>query len=159
MTKIQQALRRGKKVFCHVNQISKGVELIALIKKYLPNAEIFMDNRVMRMIHCFEDQHVPIMNVRMHPLEGFVHMPSVIVSTHQPKIFRNTEIINSVFSLHDDFNSVVNLVARVNPKLCIVVHSPPDKFNRNITLEQSLIRNADSRTKFIFPKVLEPFAM
>ena len=159
LTKIQQALRQGKKVFCHVNQISKGVELIALIKKYLPSTEIFIDNRVMRMIHCFEAQHVPIMNVHMHPLEGFVHMPSVIVSTHQPKIFHNTEIINSVFSLHDDFNSVVNLVAKVNPKVCIVVHTAPDKFNRNITLEQSLIRNADSRTKFIFPQVFAPFVM
>lgn len=155
--KIQSALKNGRKVFCRVNQISKGVELIALIKKYLPRAEIFMDNRVMQMIHCFEAQHVPIMNVHMHPLEGFVRIPSVIVSTHQPKIFRDTEIIDANFSLHDDFDSVVNLVAKVNPKVCIVVHSPPDKFNVNMTLEQALIRNADSRTKFIFPKLLEPF--
>ena len=154
---IQSALKSGRKVFCRVNQISKGVELIALIKKYLPQAEIFMDNKVMRMIHCFESQHIPIMNVHMHPLEGFVRMPSVIVSTHQPRIFRDTEIVDANFSLHDDFNSVVNLVAKVNPKVCVVVHSPPDKFNVNMTLEQALIRDADCRTKFIFPKLLEPF--
>ena len=157
LRKIIYAMKNGRKVYCHVNQISKGVELIALINKNLYGTEIFIDNKVMKMVHCFEDQHIPIMTANTHPLKKSVPPSSVIISAYPPRSSRDTEIVRADFSLHDDFNSVVKLVERINPKLCVVVHSPPDKKWYYTSIEQILMRNPNSRTSFIFPELCQPY--
>ena len=157
LRKIIYAMKNDRKVYCHVNQISKGVELIALINKNLYGTEIFIDNKVMKMVHCFEDQHIPIMTANTHPLKKSVPPSSVIISAYPPRSSRDTEIVRADFSLHDDFNSVVKLVERINPKLCVVVHSPPDKKWYYTSIEQILMRNPNSRTSFIFPELCQPY--
>ena len=160
LRKIYYALRRGKSVYCQVTQISKGVELITLINKFLPQAEIFIDERVMRIIHRFENLHIPIMREQNHPLKLFPRGSCVILSTLPPPTGTSLEILDGDFSLHDDFAATVEFVRRVNPKTCVVVHSPPDKiFRTGTTLEQVLINDPDSRTSFIFPKTCEPFEL
>ena len=160
LRKIYFALRYGKSVYCQVTQISKGVELITLINKFLPQAEIFIDDRVMRIVHRFENVHIPIMREQNHPLSAFPQGPHVILSTRPPPMHTGLEILNGDFSLHDDFAATVDFVRQVNPKICVVVHSPPDKiFHTNTTLEQVLINDPDSRTSFIFPKTGEPFEL
>ena len=160
LRKIYYALKHGKSVYCQVTQISKGVELITLINKFLPQAEIFIDERVMKIVHRFENLHIPIMREQNHPLSTFPRPPCVILSTKPPPVYSGLEILNGDFSLHDDFTATVDFVRRVNPKTCVVVHSPPDKFFREgTTLEQVLINDPDSRTGFIFPKTSEPFEL
>lgn len=160
LRKIYHALKRGKSVYCQVTQISKGVELITLINKFLPAAEIFIDDRVMRIVHRFENMHIPIMSEQNHPLNVFPHGPHVILSTMPPPFRTSMEILNGDFSLHDDFAATVEFVRRVNPEICVVVHSPPDKlYHTGITLEQVLMTDADSRTSFIFPYTDEPFEL
>ena len=157
LRKIIYAIKNGRKVYCHVNQISKGVELIALINKNLYGTEIFIDNRVMKMVNCFENQHIPIMTANTQPLKKFVPPSSVVISTYPPRVARDTEIVRADFSLHDDFNALVRLVEKVNPKLCVVVHSPPDKKFYHKSIEQILMRNPNSRTSFIFPELCQPY--
>lgn len=160
LRKIYYALRNGKSVYCQVTQISKGVELITLINKFLPQAEIFIDERVMKIVRRFENLHIPIMREQNHPLNILPRAPCVILSTMQPPLHSGLEILNGDFSLHDDFAATVEFVRRVNPKICVVVHSPPDKlFHATTTLEQVLINDPDSRTSFIFPKTCEPFEL
>ncbi|MBQ3727388.1 MAG: MBL fold metallo-hydrolase [Selenomonadaceae bacterium] len=160
LRKIDRALSRHKIVYCQVTQISKGVELISLINKFLPRAEIFIDERVMRIVHRFENVHIPIMNEQNHPLGTFPRAPHVILTTRPPPLRSDFEILKGDFSLHDDFLSTVEFVRRINPKICVVVHSPPDKlFHSTRTLEQVLINDPDSRTSFIFPKTGEPFEL
>ena len=159
LRRIYYALRRGKAVYCQVTQISKGVELLTLINKFLPEAEIFIDERVMKIVRRFENVHIPIMREQDHPLNVLPRAPCVILST-MPPLRADLEILNGDFSLHDDFNATVEFVRRVNPKICVVVHSPPDKlFHADTTLEQELIRDPDSRTSFIFPNTCEPFEL
>ena len=160
LRKIYYALRWGKTVYCQVTQISKGVELLTLINKFLPDAEIFIDEQVMKIITRFENLHIPIMNAQDHPLKIFPRGPCVILSTRTPPLHTRMEILNGDFSLHDDFAATVEFVRRVNPKICVVVHSPPDKFSHaGTTLEQVLINDPDSRTSFIFPNACEPFEL
>ena len=160
LRRIRYALNRGKPVYCQVTQISKGVELITLINKFLPQAEIFIDERVMKIVRRFENVHIPIMREQNHPLKFLPHEPCVILSTRPPPVCIGLEILNGDFSLHDDFAATVDFVRRVNPKICVVVHSPPDKlFHADTTLEQVLINDPDSRTSFIFPKTAEPFEL
>ena len=160
LRRIYYALRRGKNVYCQVTQISKGVELITLINKFLPDAEIFIDGRVMRIVHRFENLHIPIMSERDHSLNSLPRAPCVIMSTMPPPLNSGMEILNGDFSLHDDFAATVEFVRRVNPKICVVVHSPPDKlFHASTTLEQVLISDPDSRTSFIFPRTGESFEL
>ena len=158
--RIFYALRCGKSVYCQVTQISKGIELITLINEFLPRAEIFIDERVMRIIHRFENRHIPIMREQNHPLIFWPREPCVILSTRPPPVHSGLEILNGDFSLHDDFTATVDFVRRVNPKICVVVHSPPDRlFCATTTLEQVLINDPDSRTSFIFPQIAESFEL
>ncbi len=160
LRKIYYALRWGKTAYCRVTQISKGVELITLINKFLPGAEVFIDERVMKIVHRFENVHIPIMREQDHPLKFFPRKPCVILSTMPPPVRAHMEILNGDFSLHDDFATTVEFVRRVNPKTCVVVHSPPDKlYNASATLEQVLMNDPDSRTSFIFPQTCEPFEL
>ena len=160
LRKIYYSLRWGKSVYCQVTQISKGVELITLINKFLPEAKIFIDERVMRIVHRFENIHIPIMREQDYPLTIFPRGPCVILSTMPPPFRTRMTILNGDFSLHDDFDATVDFVRKVNPEICVVVHSPPDKFYySNTTLEQILINDPDSRTSFIFPQTGEPFEL
>ena len=160
LRKIYYALRYGKTVYCRVTQISKGVELLTLINKFLPQAEIFIDSRVMKIIHRFENVHIPIMSEQDHPMKFFPRGPCVILSTMPPPLRARFEILDGDFSLHDDFAATVEFVRRINPKICVVVHSPPDKlYHLDTSLEQVLMMDADSRTSFIFPHLGEPFEL
>ena len=160
LRKIYYTLHHGKSVYCPVTQISKGVELITLINEFLPQVKIFIDERVMRIIHRFENLHIPIMREQNHPLKTFPLEPCVILSTRPPPLYPNLEILNGDFSLHDDFDATVDFVRRVNPETCVVVHSPPDKlFHTTTTLEQVLINDPDSRTAFLFPEKYQPFEL
>ena len=159
LTQIRRSVKKGRKVYCHVNQISKGVELITLINKFLPDTEIFINDSILKIVHCFEDQYISVMTPNNHPLRNFVNKPCVILSTRPPRPRTDTDIVNCNFSLHDDFNSVVKLITRINPKICVVVHSPPDNRRSDTTIEQILLRNPDSRTSFIFPDYCEPFEL
>jgi len=159
LNQIRQSIKRRRKVYCHVNQLSKGVELITMINKFLPKTEIFIGDRILGTIHCFEEQYISIMTPNTHPLRNFVKSPSVILSTYPPKPRRDTDIVTCNFSLHDDFHSVVKLVEKINPKICVVVHSPPDKTATDTTIEQILMRSPDSQTSFIFPEYCQPFEL
>ena len=156
---VRHSMKRRRKVYCYANQISKGVELITLINKFLPNTKMYISDTIMQTVNCFEEQYIPIMTANTHPLRGAVKSPCVIFSTAQPRNRPDTDIIKCNFSLHDDFNSVVNLVEKINPKICVVVHSPPDRTCATTTIEQVLMRNPDSRTSFIFPEYCQPFEL
>ncbi|MBR2734167.1 MAG: MBL fold metallo-hydrolase [Selenomonadaceae bacterium] len=157
---IYSALQRGKTVYCKVTQVSKGVELLTLINKFLPDAEVFIDRRVMRIVHRFENVHIPIMREQDHPMKFFPRGPCVVLSTMPPPVRARLEIINGDFSLHDDFAATIDFVRRVKPRTCVVVHSPPDKFfHAGATIEQVLINDPDLRTNFIFPQTGEPFEL
>ncbi|MBO4779291.1 MAG: hypothetical protein J5497_01495, partial [Selenomonadaceae bacterium] len=130
------------------------------INEFLPDAEVFIDRRVMRIIHRFENVHIPIMREQDHPIKSSPRGACVILSTMPPPIRGRLELINGDFSLHDDFAATINFVRRVNPRICVVVHSPPDKFSyTGMTLEQVLINDPDLRTSFIFPQTGEPFEL
>ena len=160
LLKIHYALRRKKSVYCQVTQISKGVELLTLINKFLPDAEIFIDNRVMKIVYRFENLRIPIMSERDHSLNTLPRAPCVILSTQAPPLHSGLEVLNGDFSLHDDFAATVDFVRQVNPRTCVVVHSPNDKiFHAGTTLEQVLMNDPDSRTSFIFPNACEPFEL
>ena len=157
LRRIQSALNFGKTAYCKISQISKGIELLTLINKFLPNVEIFIDKPIMNLIYCFENLKIPVMKANNHPL-NFAPRGGVILSIFAPPYHSKIEVIPCEFSLHDDFNATLNFVRRINPKTCIVVHAPPDKkFFSDFTIEQILINEADSRTNFIFPKDYEPF--
>lgn len=154
--KIGLALERNVPAYCHVSQISKGVELLGTLNKFLPNVEVFVDDRVMDVVRSFEAARIGIMTARNHPLSNFSGEPSVIISTEPPRN-RNFFKIECKFSLHDGFEAVTNFVRRVNPKTCVVVHSPPNENFSGETIEQVLVNDPRSRTNFIFPETCEVF--
>lgn len=160
LRKVYYALRRGNSVYCQVTQVSKGVELLTLINKFLPQAEIFIDEGVMKIIRRFENLNISIMREQDHSLSELSRGAHVILSTRPPPLRTRAEILNVDFSLHDDFVTTVDFVRRLNPEICIVVHSPPDKlYQTNSTLAHALIEDPECATSFIFPQTGEPFEL
>lgn len=157
LRRIKKALRFGKIAYCKISQISKGLELLTLINKFLPNVEVFIDAPIMKLIYSFESLNIPVMTANNHPLK-YLPREGVILSTFPPLYHSNIEVIPCEFSLHDDFNATVNFIKKINPATCIVIHAPPDrKFFSDFTVEQVLINEPNCRTNFIFPKDYEPF--
>ncbi len=159
LRRIKSALKFGKTAYCRISQISKGLELLTLLNKFLPGVEIFIDAPIMNLVHCFEGLQIPVMTAQDHPLNYSLARGGVILSIFQPPPYASVfENIPCDFALHDDFKATANFVRRINPKTCIVVHSPPDKkFHSDFTIEQILVREPDSRTNFIFPEDFVPF--
>lgn len=160
LRKVYYSLRRGNSVYCQVTQVSKGVELLTLINKFLPHAEIFIDEGVMKIIRRFENLGIPIMREQDHTLSELQSGANVILSTRPPPLRTRLEVLNVDFSLHDDFATTVEFVRYLNPEICVVVHSPPDKlYHTNLTLAHALIDDPDCATNFIFPQTGEPFEL
>lgn len=71
LSRIKSALNRGKTAYCRIFQISKGLELLTLINKFIKNAEIFIDKPVRDLIYCFESLKIPVMTAQNPPLDYF----------------------------------------------------------------------------------------
>lgn len=152
LRQIRHALDGGRVAYCRVNQITKGVELLALLNKFLPDAEIFFDRQVMKVVGVFEDLQIKVLTARNRSMDYFSYEPCVIISTQAPPRSYRCEVISCDFSLHDDFEAAADFVRRVNPETCIVVHSP--HFSSRTTIARALL---DCRTSFIFPESGEIF--
>ena len=155
LRQIKFALNRKIPAYCRINQISKGVELLSALNKFLPSVEVFIDDQLMDVVRSFESARISIMTACDHPLSNFSYSPAVIISTKLPSFYENFQLVNCNFSLHDDFDAVVNFVRRVNPKTCVVVHSPPSRNSSDETIAQILMRDPHSQTNFIFPETFE----
>ena len=156
LRRIHYALICGKIAYCQITQISKGIELLTLINKFMPEVEVYIDAPQMNLVHRFEELKIPVLAVNNHPLQIPIKRGVILSIFQPPPRLKNYEVIPCDFSLHDDFNATVEFVQKINPKICIVVHSPPDKkFFSEFTIEQVLINSPDSRTSFIFPKDYE----
>ena len=73
--------------------------------------------------------------------------------------YSNYERIDIKYSLHDDFEDIINFVKRINPKTAIIVHSPASNDENDETIEQHLMLDANCRTQFIFAENQEIYVL
>lgn len=156
MRRIYETLRFKKFVYCRVSQLSKGIEIIRRLKdSRCAEYPIFIDKYIYSLVNAMENLGIPILNEKISPFTNKKFFPHVVVGTALYPPDSSYTLIRGDFTLHDDFNETIEFVKRVNPKLAVVVHSPPSIYENNITIEQPLLRDADCRTQFIFAETDE----
>lgn len=149
--KIKRIIKEKRSVFYHVRQLSKGLELIALLNSSL-DVPIYFDDFILRLSERLETQFIPVRRENNYPLSvPHKKFPNVVISRDPRFPFDpRYERLDEDFSLHDDFNDTVEFVKKINPKTAIVVHSPPSIDPFDSTIEQTLMNDADCRTQFVF---------
>ena len=149
--KIRRLIREKRSVFYHVRQLSKGLELIALINNSI-DVPIYLDDFVLRLSERLETQFIQVRRENNYPLSvDNKKFPNVVLSKDPRFPFDpRYERLDEDFSLHDDFNDTIEFVKKINPKTAIVVHSPPSLDPFDVTIEQMLMNDADCRTQFVF---------
>ena len=149
--KIKRLIREKRSVFYHIRQLSKGLELLALLNSSL-DVPIYLDDFALRLSERLETQFIRVRRENNFPL-GVEHkkFPNIVLSRDPRFPFDpRYERLDEDFSLHDDFNDIVEFVKKINPKTAVVVHSPPSSDPFDETIEQTLMNDADCRTQFVF---------
>ena len=150
------SLRYKKSVYCRIGQLSKGIEIIRRLKiSRCSEYKIFIDKYINNLVNAMENLGIPILNEKISPFTSKKNFPHILIGTSQYAPDSSYTIIKDNFALHDDFDETIEFVKRVNPKLAVVVHSPPANFGENITIEQPLLKDADCRTQCIFAETNE----
>ena len=145
----------GEIIFCHINQLSKGVEFLELMNannsKHIP---IFIDDEIMKTVEIMEKLSQPILTPDNHSINEIYRYNSgvVIFSSAYSAYKKKTDIDLQIdFSLHEDFDEMKNFIRLLNPKQAFVVHCAQPRFeDKNITIEQHLMNDYSCRTQFTF---------
>lgn len=162
----KRVLRRVERdrcfVFCHVPQLSKGIEFLKCLNRWnSAGIPIYLDESVMNMVVKMEMLSVPILNrhnrIMGHTTPGIPH----IYLTSKPNgnrcgSYRNMKID---FSLHEDYSGMKNFIRRLNPKQAVVVHCGREYNVFDETIEQEMMRDGDCRTQFLFAEEKEIYQL
>ena len=152
--KIYRILRIGRPVYCRVTQLSKGIEIIRCLGSSLRTEyPIFIDKYIYNVINALESLDIPILNENISPLRPQrTDYPHIVVGVTPTAPNWSYAQVNDNFTLHDDFNETVEFVKKINPRLAVIVHSPPAQYGDGSTIEQTLINDTQCRTQCIFPE-------
>ncbi len=158
--KIRNTFCEGSSVYYCVRQLSKGLEFLAMANKAFPNTMVYLDVKFFKLVEQFERLGVKILQPNNYLLNEFKNIPprSMVIGDLSPMRLKDLSLIrvDEDFSLHDDFRETVEFVKQINPRLCVIVHSPsfPDE-NLYKTIEQELLFDSECHTQFIFAKDTE----
>lgn len=151
-------IRSRKNVFCRINQLSKGIELLAMLNRYKKQFHldfpIYLDNSMMGVIGKLEKAGHPVLeNGNFLINNGKKPVPHLTIAMSRyiiPDFDEN--VLNVDFALHDDFEEMRTFIKQLNPKTAVVVHSAPKKNPDDQTIQDTLLWDPDCRTQFIFPE-------
>lgn len=158
-------LKMGFSVYCRAAQLTKGAEtakaLRKILKRYHIPFDIYIDDTIMNIVEKMEEAGVIFMENGIKSLnQQWDNNPRVIICGKDRKHeFPSCKQVKADFSLHDDFKEMKEFIKRVNPKTAVIVHTAPSSGYSGITIKDALIRDADSRTDFIFPECGEYFRL
>lgn len=161
--KISNSLNYGYNVYCHVPQLSKGVEILTYLNEYLSeDIKIYIDEKIYSVICSLENLNCQILQKNNYRLTANTSLDGkyIILSTQKRKtLLAETQFINCDFSLHDSFEETVDFIKKINPSKAIIVHSPGEDNDGTETVEQRLLLDAECNTDFIFPEEQIPYIL
>lgn len=157
-------LQNGKKVYCRVQQLSKGVEFLKVLnernKEENLNYNIFIEEEVFRIVKKMEQLSIPIITENNYLLgtckEKQMHM---IIGNKKIDLFPEYEKVKVDFTLHVDFDGMVQFIKKINPKKVVIVHCSEQDKDSEDTIEQRLMTDAQSRTQVIFAEEKEIYTI
>lgn len=155
-------LQNGRNVYCRVQQLSKGVEFLKVLnernKEENLNYNIFIEEEVFRIVKKMEQLSIPIITENNYLLgtckEKQMH---VIIGSKKIDLFPEYEKVKVDFTLHVNFDEMIQFIKRINPKKAVIVHCSEQDKDSGDTIEQRLMTDAQSRTQFIFAEEEERY--
>jgi len=162
LSRMRRIFSAGRPISCRVHQLSKGVEFLTIFNRAFPDIPIYVDSGIMRIVDQFERVGIPIMKENIHHWTGgFIREPVHILTAagearEQPDGYVR---IDTDFSLHDDFEDTAAFVKKINPRVCVVVHSPFGRNGEEGALELRLLHDAECRTQVIYAEQGEFYSL
>lgn len=157
---IYRWIRYRRNVFCRINQLSKGIELLAALnaykKAYGLKFPIYLDNTLMELVGKLENERIRVLEednlLISNGKKPVPHITIAMGNGAMPEL--DEEVFNVDFSLHDDFEEIKAFIKYLNPKQTVVVHCGAKKNEEDETIQDSLLWDSDSNTstRFIFPQ-------
>ena len=149
-------------MYCRVQQLSKGVEFLKVLnernKEENLNYNIFIEEEVFRIVKKMEQLSIPIITENNYLLgtckEKQMH---VIIGSKKIDLFPEYEKVKVDFTLHVNFDEMIQFIKRINPKKAVIVHCSEQDKDSGDTIEQRLMTDAQSRTQFIFAEEEERY--
>ena len=81
----------------------------------------------------------------------------VIIGSKKIDLFPEYEKVKVDFTLHVNFDEMIQFIKRINPKKAVIVHRSEQDKDSGDTIEQRLMTDAQSRTQFIFAEEEERY--
>lgn len=161
--KISNNLNYGYNIFCHVPQLSKGVEILTYLNEYLSKEiKIYIDEKIYSVICSFENLNRQILQKNNYRLTDNTVLDGkyIILSTRKRKTLLNeNRFMSCDFSLHDSFEETIDFIKKINPRKAVIVHSPGEDNEDIETVEQRLLLDTECNTDFIFPEEQIPYIL
>lgn len=161
--KISNNLNYGYNIFCHVPQLSKGVEILTYLNEYLSKEiKIYIDEKIYSVICSLENLNRQILQKNNYRLTDNTVLDGkyIILSTRKRKTLLNeNRFMSCDFSLHDSFEETIDFIKKINPRKAVIVHSPGEDNEDIETVEQRLLLDAECNTDFIFPEEQIPYIL
>lgn len=153
---IERILFSDHSVHCQIRQLSKGIEFLELLndkieKGLFPATQIYIDESIFQIIDRLGTSIKPL-------IKENVHSSRILSKSNGPHIFITTssrikfgyEFMNIDFSLHDDFESTLKFIKKINPNKAVLVHTASNDCDETDTIETQLLKDAESNINCIF---------
>lgn len=161
--KIQIKLLNGERIFCQASQLSKGIEILAMLNECVSEeVKIYIDDSIYNLICEMENFNLHMLhrnNYRLTKNSDLYDSCIVLSAKKRPRFLDDFWYVKADYSLHDNFEDVVNFIKKINPQQAIIVHSPGNDDWKLETVEQRLMLDSECRTQFVFPEEQELYSI
>ncbi len=145
-------LKKNRSVYLQANQLTKGIELLALINEELPKVNVYLEQNIMWLAQKMSELRVLKLGLNNFTYNKYdIKTPCVYIGKDE---WQNGFVkIKSTFSLHADYNEIKAFIKKLNPDKAVIVHVGACDLeeNREI-LSKELMLDAECKTRLIYPK-------
>ena len=141
---VQDHAASGTPLHIQVQQLTKGVELVALFKQAGIFSPIFLDDAMYSLAQRMSYVGVPILTQNCQRLPPCGSTDGIVLSSR--KMYRMPHI-KADFSLHGTFWDDLTLLTRLQPQVVYLVHAP-----ESVVIESDTLQNHFAQTNIICPK-------
>lgn len=152
---IQRKLLNDERIFCQAPQLSKGIEILAMLNEFISkDVNIYIDDGIYNLICEMEKFNLQMLhrnNYRLTNNSNLYDRCIVLSAKKIPRFLAGFSYVKADYSLHDRFEDMVKFIKKINPQQAVIVHSPGKNDWEFETVEQKLMFDSECRTQFVFP--------
>ena len=152
---VLQLVAQGKNVFCSVNQLSKGLEILSMLNHLCSEqglrVPIYLDEHMLSLVQQLEQLGIPLMAEHNFLLQyGKKLVPHITLAQDNNSRADADEIrVNVDFTLHDDYEEMKSFIRKLNPSKVVLVHCGA-AYPGESSLEEELVWDPDCHSQLCY---------